>query len=188
MSTRGRPGCSYCFKSIDSPELREGHRKAVSCTRCQSVFHLDCWNLASNCLLCSNDQYQAFQPPASVPPIVVTKTQVLPIQAASLAYSIGGFGVVVPDYLYRQILLSAQDDERAASRKQDTTGLPWYKRVQIQSGELVRRALPVAIEIAALTIAVIALTARVIFRILYQVTVQIIRWISDLVAQIDKAR
>lgn len=99
-----RPGCYYCFKTLDSKDKTDRLRSFVRCSHCRVVYHYFCRSQIEKCLYCSSNHSQQIQIPSPAPLQIVTKTNALPVKASALAFSFLGKEVLVPDFVYKQVL------------------------------------------------------------------------------------
>ncbi len=69
-----RPGCFYCFQTLDPEDDKVGLRLFVECDNCQKQYHAHCWNTNKPCLFCQNDT--ATEPTnLSSPPLLHPRTR-----------------------------------------------------------------------------------------------------------------
>ncbi len=99
-----RLGCYYCFSTLDPQDKLASHRTFAKCKHCNAIFHEVCLRHSKKCLCCGSNQGKLIKIKSPPSLQAITKTQMLPVKARVLAYSIAGKEFVIPEFAYKHIL------------------------------------------------------------------------------------
>jgi uncharacterized protein YraI len=86
-----RPGCSYCFKTLNPHDPDQRLETFVACDRCRAIYHALCWDDCGRCIrpACTGDQASAMTVPAPPRLRVELKTRTVPIKPPGVLYMRG---------------------------------------------------------------------------------------------------
>lgn len=105
------PGCCYCFRTLDPQDKDRKLRIFVKCDQCNAIYHTVCRTQIEKCLNCGNDQTQPIEISSRTPLLTVTKMNAIPIEPSALAFSTGRRGIVVPTFIYKELLPALQNNK-----------------------------------------------------------------------------
>lgn len=104
-----RPGCAYCFETLDPQDKREDRRAFVRCANCGAVYHAVCLANFGSCLRCGGQRYVRLAVTEKPPPLDAGSRQPLLTDSSSTDADRAFAGIVVPASLvpYLPYLLGA---------------------------------------------------------------------------------
>lgn len=94
VSTKGRPmvnrpGCYYCFSTVDSRASNGPPRQVVICRHCDALYHQDCWENTKSCIRCGQAGTSVIQV-TPTPLCIRSRSRSIPITPTAVYYDLGG--------------------------------------------------------------------------------------------------